>query len=101
MNSHLIAVAFGVLIGAPIGLLALGLCVAIRRGDDSMSVQGLLRAVKRHVSAAPSCGCSVCLFWRGDVAEGPTSEVNLANADAWAMAEQYHNHTKIIPGELE
>lgn len=33
--SHLIAFAFGLMIGVPLGMLALGLCIAAKRGEWS------------------------------------------------------------------
>lgn len=86
MNSHLVAFIFGIPVGIVIGWFGLGLCVAAKRGDNGTWFEGLLRAIRRHAAAAPSCACSVCTYWRGDVAEGPQSEVNLAETDAWRMA---------------
>lgn len=55
---------------------------------DMTYLTGLVAAVTRHMEANPSCGCSVCLYVHSkEPTEGPMSETNLAETDAWDLAE--------------
>lgn len=47
---------------------------------NSTTLEGIV-----HLEASPSCACAVCK--RDESTKGPLSETNLAETDAWDLAE--------------